>query len=437
MPLPPAPVGDATSHDPHRDTQENPMTTPAFAVEGAEILPDLVALRRDLHRNPELGLDLPETQRRVLRDLEPLGLEITLGTALTSIVAVLRGGRPGPTVLLRGDMDALPLRESSGVEFAATNGAMHACGHDLHTAGLVGAARLLAAHRDELAGNVLFMFQPGEEGHGGAKVMLDEGLLDAAGEKPVAAYAIHVAPGPHGMFVTRAGAVAAGSNQLNVTVRGRGGHGSQPHRVLDPVPVLAEIILALQTFVTRRFDAFDPIILSVTQLEASDAVNVIPETATLRATVRTLSEASLTRLQEEAPRLAQGIAAAHGQTAEADIVVSYPVTINDDDTTAEAHTWLADTFGEARVQALPTPGMGSEDFSFVLNEVPGTFFMLGATPPDQDFTTAEFNHSPRVVFDDAVLGDQAAALAMLAWRKLASVASAAGERATALEVVAE
>lgn len=398
------------------------MTTPAFAAEATAILPELQTLRRDLHANPELGLQLPETQQRVLRDLEPLGLEITTGEDLTSIVAVLRGGRPGPSVLLRGDMDALPVVEQTGLAYASANGRMHACGHDLHTAGLVGAARLLAAHREELAGDVIFMFQPGEEGYGGAKIMIDEGLLDASGSRPVAAYGIHVAPGPRGMFVTRPGAVAAGSNQLTVTVRGRGGHGSQPHQVLDPVPVAAEIILALQTFVTRRFDAFDPIILSVTQLEGSDAVNVIPETATLRATVRTLSEKSLGRVQEEAPRLAEHIAAAHGQTADVEFDVLYPVTLNDPASTEETLAWLGEEFGDQRVQTLPDPGMGSEDFSFVLNEVPGTFIMLATTPPDVDLATAEFNHSPRVLFDDEVLGDQAAALATLAWRKLASLA---------------
>lgn len=394
------------------------MSTPAFGVEAAEILPELQALRRDLHRAPELGLDLPETQRRVLRELDPLGLEVTLGERLTSIVAVLHGGRPGPTVLLRGDMDALPVAEQTGLDFASTNGSMHACGHDLHTAGLVGAARLLAAHRDRLAGDVVFMFQPGEEGHGGAKIMLDEGLLEASGRKPVAAYAIHVAPGPFGMFVTRPGAAAAGSNELTITVRGRGGHGSQPHQVLDPVPVAAEIVLALQTFATRRFDAFDPIVLSVTQLEGSAAVNVIAEEATLRATVRTLSEASTRRVAEEAPRLAEHIAAAHGMSAEAVFDEQYPVTVNDPASAAEVLAWLGEAFGEDRAQTLPNPIMGSEDFSYVLNEVPGTFVMLSASPPGTDLATVEFNHSPRVIFDDAVLGDQAAALATLAWRTL-------------------
>lgn len=394
------------------------MVEPDFVEEASVVIDDLVRLRRDLHRDPEVGLDLPVTQRRVMNDLETLDLEITTGIGLSSIVAVLRGDSPGPTVLLRADMDALPVAEQTGLDFASTNGHMHACGHDLHTAALVGAARLLARHRHELSGNVVFMFQPGEEGHGGARIMIDEGVLDASGETPVAAYAIHIGPGPLGTFATRAGAICAGSNQLTVTVRGRGGHGSQPHRTSDPVPVAAEIVLALQTFVTRRFDAFDPVILSVTQLQAGAAINVIPETATLRATIRTLSEESTARLDEELPRLVEHIAAAHGCTAEVDFRVLYPVTVNDARCTAATHRWLGEQFGRERVLTLPNANMGSEDFSLVLGRIPGTFVMLGATPPEIDHATAEYNHSPRVSFDDAVLADQAAALAGLAWRRI-------------------
>lgn len=398
--------------------------TPKFATEALALLPELVALRRELHAHPELGLQLPQTQQRVLEALEGLDLEITLGKEISSIVAVLRGGRPGPTVLLRGDMDALPVVEQSGLPFASQNGNMHACGHDLHTAGLVGAARLLAAHREDLSGSVIFMFQPGEEGYGGAKIMLDEGLLEAAGEKPIGAYAIHVAPGPRGVFMTRPGSIAAGSNQLNITVHGRGGHGSQPHQTLDPMPVAAEIVLALQSFVTRRFDAFNPIILSVTQITGSEAVNVIPESVTLRATVRTLSESSLQRVIDEAPRLAAKIAEAHGLTAEGEVEVAYPVTINDGEATAEVLGWLGDEFGTQRVIEMPTPMMGSEDFAYVLNDVPGTFIALLTSPEGVDPATAEFNHSPRVMFDDGVLGDQAAALATVAWRRLGASESA-------------
>lgn len=389
-----------------------------FLADAHALQDDLVALRRELHRIPEVGLDLPRTQEIVLRALEGLPLEITTGTATTSVVAVLRGGRPGPTVLLRGDMDALPITEATALDYAATTGTMHACGHDLHTAALVGAARLLSARREELAGDVLLMFQPGEEGYGGAKVMLEEGLLEASGKKPVAAYAIHVSPGPRGVFWHRPGPVLAGSNELRVTVRGKGGHGSQPHTAVDPVAALVAIAGSLQTMVTRRFDVFDPVVLTITQLSAGEAINVIPDTATLGATVRTLSRESLATMQAESARLAESIAVAHGCTAEVDFLVSYPVTVND----AAEDAWVADqlqeAFGGDRVEERATPIMGSEDFSYVLEEVPGTFFFLQCSPPDVDPATAAWNHSAGVLFDDAVLGDQAAALALLAARRL-------------------
>ncbi|OLT23414.1 amidohydrolase [Ornithinimicrobium sp. CNJ-824] len=386
--------------------------------EGRALLDDLVALRRALHRDPEVGLDLPRTQQRVLEALEGLPLEITTGQATTSVVAVLRGARPGPTVLLRGDMDGLPVTENTGLDFASTTGTMHACGHDLHTAGLVGAARLLSAHRDELAGSVLFMFQPGEEGYGGAKVMLDEGLLEASGETPVAAYAIHVSPGPRGVFWHHSGPVMAGSNVLEITVHGRGGHGSQPHRAADPVAALMAVGTALQTMVTRRFDVHDPVVLSVTRLRAGEAVNVIPASASLGATVRTLSDRNVDAVRAEATRVADGVAAAHGCTAEVSLQVQYPVTVNDHDETAWVAGQLADTFAPDRVEERPSPHMGSEDFSFVLAQVPGTFFFLQCSPPEVDPATAPYNHSAEVLFDDSLLGDQAAALATLALHRL-------------------
>ncbi|WP_111720820.1 M20 family metallopeptidase [Homoserinimonas sp. OAct 916] len=391
-----------------------------FVDEATEILPELVALRRLLHGAPEVGLVLPETQAAVLDALDGLELEITLGSGTTSVTAVLRGARPGPTVLLRGDMDALPVVELTGLEYASTNQNMHACGHDLHVAGLVGAARLLAARRQSLAGNVVFMFQPGEEGDGGAKVMLDEGLLDASGEKPAAAYAIHVVPGPRGVFTTRPGTIMAGANELQVIVHGAGGHGSKPQMSRDPVPVVAELVTALQTYVTRRFDVFDPIVLTVTQLAAGAASNVIPDRASLGATVRTLSAATHAQLREELPDFVESIAAAHGCTATTTFITQYPVTVNHAVETEAAISHLRGVFGENRVQRAEQPVMGSEDFSFVLQEVPGTFIFLMASPPEVDPATAEYNHSPRVLFDDEVLADQAAALAELAWSHLGS-----------------
>lgn len=393
---------------------------PAGLLEtAATMLPELVALRRDLHRNPEVGLDLPRTQAAVLRALDGLDLEITTGTAATSVVAVLRGALPGPTVLLRGDMDALPVAELADLEYASTNGAMHACGHDLHTVGLVGAARLLHSHRDALAGNVIFMFQPGEEGHDGAQVMLDEGVLDAAGAPPVAAFGVHVGPGDRGTFVTRPGPILAGSAELSVVIRGAGGHGSQPHSALDPIPAAAESVSALQTMVTRRFPAFDPVVLSITRLRAGDALNVIPDTAEIGGTVRMVSAEAAKELPGRIREVLDGIAAAHGCTAEIEFKLSYPVTVNDATETAEAAADLAVLAGAERVVEMPYAAMGSEDFSKVLARVPGAYVFLGARPDGlPESARGVVNHSPHIVFDDGVLGTQAAALAFLAARAL-------------------
>ncbi|WP_055479865.1 M20 metallopeptidase family protein [Sphaerimonospora mesophila] len=387
--------------------------------EAGGILPELVRLRRELHADPELGLRLPRTQRRVVDALAGLDLEITLGAELDSVVAVLRGGRPGPAVLLRADMDALPMREETDLPYRARGDAMHACGHDLHVAGLVGAAMLLHGRRETLAGDVVFMFQPGEELGDGAARMIAEGVLEAAGARPVAAYGIHVVPGEFGVFSTRPGPIMAGCAEMDVVVRGRGGHASAPHLTVDPVPAAAELVQALQTFVTRRFDVFDPVVLSTTQLQAGGAArNIITDEARLGATIRMLSADALDRLRAELPGLVRGVAAAHGCAADVEVRVLCPPTVNDPARAAEALATLSETFGADRVRVSPAPVMGSEDFSHVLREVPGAFVFLRATPRDIDHETAAPNHSPHVVFDDAVLADQAVALASLAMRHL-------------------
>lgn len=390
----------------------------SFLDDARRIHDELVALRRTLHTNPELGTDLPWTQQQVLAALDGCGLELTKGESITSVTGVLRGAKPGPTVLLRGDMDGLPVVEQTGLSYASTNGAMHACGHDLHMAGLVGAARLLSTRREELAGNVVFMFQPGEEGPGGAKPMIEEGLLEITGEKPVAAYGIHVFPGQRGLFSYRPGTAMAGANYMRVTFHGEGGHGSQPHTAKDPVPALLEFGAALQTMVTRRFSVFDPVVASITQLSAGEALNVIPDRASLGASVRTLSAASDEAFPAAVRELAHGIAAAHGVRAEVDWTVLYPLTRNDDAETAFVADTLAELVGEDHVRLDANPLMGSEDFSFVLDQVPGCFFFLECSPPDLAQENPGWNHSPTVLFDDAVLGTQAAALAELAWRRL-------------------
>ena len=383
---------------------------------------ELSGLRRSIHAEPEIGLDLPLTQRKVLDALDGLPLEVSTGTRLTSVTAVLRGGKPGKTVLIRGDMDALPVTERTGLDYASRiDGAMHACGHDLHTAMVVGAARLLSARQDDLAGNVIFMFQPGEEGHGGGRIMVEEGVLDAAGERPVAAYALHVASGllPFGLCASRAGTMMAAADTLHVTVHGRGGHGSQPHRAADPIPAACEVVLALQTMVTRRFDVFDPVVITVGTFHAGTTDNVIGDDAHFIATVRSFSPEARAAVQEAAPKLVRDIAAAHGLTATAEFRDGYPVTVNDAAEVDFAAGTVADLLGDGSHITAPNPLTGSEDFSYVLEQVPGAFVMLGACPPDTDAGTAPFNHSAEAVFDDAVLPDGTALYAELALRRLA------------------
>lgn len=395
--------------------------------EAVSIATELTELRRAIHADPEIGLDLPRTQRKVLDALAGLALEISLGTSLSSVTAVLRGAKPGKTVLLRADMDALPVTERSGLPFASrVDGAMHACGHDLHTAMLCGAARLLSAHTDELAGNVIFMFQPGEEGPGGGRIMVAEGVLDAAGDRPVAAYALHVASAllPYGLLASRPGTIMAAADTLHVTVRGRGGHGSQPHRAADPVPAACEIVLALQTMVTRQFDVFDPVVLTVGTFHAGTADNVIPDEANFVATVRSFSPQARSAVQDAAPRVAQQIAAAHGLTATAEFRDGYPVTINDAAELAFAEQTVADLLGDGRYITAPDPLTGSEDFSYVLEQVPGAFLMLGACAPEADPFSAPFNHSAEAVFDDAVLPEGTALYTELALQRLAQAAEA-------------
>jgi len=391
--------------------------------DAAAISNEIAELRRSIHAEPEIGLDLPKTQHKVLAALEGLPLEITCGESLSSVTAVLRGARPGKTVLLRGDMDALPVTERTGVPYSSqVADAMHACGHDLHTAMLAGAARLLSARRADLAGNVIFMFQPGEEGSAGARIMISEGVLDAAGERPSAAYALHVASSvlPLGVVASRAGTAMAAADTLHVTVRGRGGHGAQPHLASDPIPVACELVTALQTMVTRRFDVFDPVVLTVGTFHAGTTDNVIPDDAAFVATIRTFSAQTRDRVRDVALRLVRQIASGHGLSADASFVDGYPVTVNDRAEFAFAERTTSDLLGDARFLAAPFPLTGSEDFSYVLEQVPGAFLMLGACPPGVDPATAAYNHSAEAMFDDAVLADGTALYAELALRRLAA-----------------
>lgn len=413
-------------------------------ADAAELAGDLAVLRHQLHREPEIGLVLPRTQEKVLTALTGLPLDITLGSNCTSVTAVLRGGAAAssgngsgdsaPAVLLRADMDALPVQERTGAEFTSTiDGAMHACGHDLHTSMLIGAAHMLAANREKLAGDVVFMFQPGEEGFDGAGVMIREGVLDAAGRRVDAAYGMHVFAGlePHGVFATKRGTMMSASDGLNVTVLGAGGHGSAPHNAKDPVPVLTEMVTALQVMVTRQFNMFDPVVLTVGVINAGTKRNIIPDTARFEATIRTFSEASQEKMMAAVPRLLKGIAAAHGMDVDVQYRREYPVTVTDENETAYVETVVDELFGEQRHSRWAIPISGSEDFSRVLEAVPGSFIGLGASAPGSDYANAAFNHSPYASFDDGVLADGATLYAELAARRLDRLAAGSASTTTA------
>ncbi|WP_028846859.1 MULTISPECIES: M20 family metallopeptidase [Thermocrispum] len=385
---------------------------------------ELAAFRAELHADPEIGLQLPRTQARVLRELEPLGLEISVGRATTSVVAVLRGGardeRQPRAVLLRADMDALPVRERTGLDFASENGAMHACGHDLHTASLIGAARLLHHHRDRLAGDVVFMFQPGEEGYDGAGVMVNEGVLDAAGYRVCAAFAIHVLSAglPNGVVSTRSGPVMSSSQRLLVRVDGQGGHGSMPHRAKDPITAAAEMVTSLQSTVTRSFDVFDPVVVTVGQFQAGTRHNVIPDHAEFAATLRTFSTENSAKIRADLERTLRGVADAHDVGVDVRFEEETLLTVNDEFEAGFAADVARSVLGEHSYRPMPHPLAASEDFSRVLTHVPGAFLTLGATPPGMDPATAPNNHSAYAVFDPAVLPKAAALYAELALRRL-------------------
>jgi amidohydrolase len=394
--------------------------------EAQAIQDDLVQLRRALHREPEIGSNLPLTQAKLLAALDGLPLEISTGTALSSVTATLRGGRPGPAVLLRSDMDALPVTELTGEPFAShIDGAMHACGHDLHMAILVGVARLLSARRDELPGGIVFMFQPAEEGPGGADPMIREGVLDAAGTRAIGAYGLHVSSAHYrrGVFSGRRGALMSASDEVRVTVLGRGGHGSRPHRAKDPIPAACEMVTALSTRVTRAHDIFDPVVATVGSFHAGTAPNVIPASAHFEATVRSFSPEARAKVRQSITDVLSGIAHAHGLEVEVDYHEGYPVTVNDDVEAEFVAATVADLYGAERYRWMGHPEPGSEDFSFVLAAVPGAFVFLGACPPELDPATAAVNHAPQARFDDAVLADGAALLAELAVRRLARSAA--------------
>jgi amidohydrolase len=384
------------------------MLTQDLLEESRAIAGRIVSLRRAIHSEPELGLDTPRTLAKVKAELADLPLEWREGPSCTGAVAVLNAGKAGRNVLLRGDMDALPMDEHTGLDFASTiPGRMHACGHDTHTAMLAGAARVLAARAGQLSGEVRFMFQPGEEGYHGARFMLDDGLLDPL---PDAAFALHIMPNaPHGTIGGRAGTLLAAADMIEIAVVGKGGHASMPHDTRDPVPVACEIVMALQAMVTRRFDAAEAVVVTITQLDAGSAHNIVPDRAVLKGTMRTLTPDKRAAVQADIRRVATHIAQAHDCQAEVTITEGFPPTICDPRAVNLAER-VASGLGGPFLR-LESPIMGAEDFSYVLAKVPGAMCFLGVAAEGADWKSCCSIHSSRMMVDESVLPRGAAFLA--------------------------
>jgi hippurate hydrolase len=366
----------------------------------------IVALRRDIHREPELGFDTEKTAEKVLVALEGLPLDIETGVAKNGIVATLEGEGDGPTVALRADMDALPILEDTGLPFASeTEGSMHACGHDGHTSMLVGAAHTLSGMRDRFDGTVKFVFQPAEEGGGGGKVMVDEGV--AGGVSSI--FALHLWPGlPFGKVATKAGPIMAAADAFEMEIKASGGHGAMPHLASDAIVIAAQVVTALQTIVSREVDPVEPAVLTVGEIGAGTAFNIIPDKARIGGTVRTLNADLRKKIPARIEELARGVAQGMRGDVDLDYTFSYPVTVNDEAAADLALGVAEDLFGGESVLRLPNPSMGGEDFAYFLQKVPGAFIWLGI---GED---ASGLHTPRFAFDEEILPRGSALLTALA-----------------------
>ncbi|HEX2825792.1 MAG TPA: amidohydrolase [Burkholderiales bacterium] len=419
------------------DTLEAQIRKRAAAVEQK-----LIAWRRDIHQHPELGDQETRTSELVARHLRALGLEVRTGVARTGVVGILKGGRPGRTVALRADMDALPVKEPPGLPFASqakgkTGGqevdVMHACGHDAHTAMLMAAAEVLAGMRKTLPGTVMFIFQPAEEGSSvvppgqswGAKLMLEEGLFKQT--KPDAVFAVHVMPGPSGELSYRTGATAASSDFLDITTTGRQGHGGMPWNTVDPITTSAFMISGLQTVVSRRANlTTSPAVVTIGMINGGTGPNIVPETVQMRGTIRTYADATRRQVHEDIRLAAVNIAESAGASAAVKITPNYDVTVNDE-ALAKRMAPVLKRAADGRVSEAPLAG-ASEDFSFFAKETPGLYVFLGVTPRDQDPAKAAPNHNPRFFVDESALVVGTRTLAFLAVNVLASPATAETQR---------
>ncbi|HZO93579.1 MAG TPA: amidohydrolase [Candidatus Baltobacteraceae bacterium] len=387
------------------------MTTLALP---SELLDEAIAVRRDLHAHPELAFAETRTAGIVAERLRSLGLDVTTGIGRTGLVGLLTGARPGPTIMLRADMDALPMPEENDVPYVSTNaGVTHACGHDAHVAMLLGAARLLAAMRDRIAGRIAFLFQPAEEGGAGAQAMIVDGVIPRFGIER--AYGLHIVSVlPSGVIGLRAGPIMAAVDSFDLVVEGKGGHGAMPHFSVDPVVVAADVVGALQRVVSREVDPIEPAVLTVGAINGGTTYNVIPPRVALKGTVRTMSDATREAMEGRVKRIAEHTCAAAGASCRLSWIPSYPVTANDPAEAAFVRETLGAELGAERVIEIP-PVMGSEDFSYFAREVPACFWFLGAGDDAHRFP----NHHPAFDIDERAMATGIASHVAVALASLA------------------
>lgn len=371
-----------------------------FKTEAAEMQDQLVAWRRDFHRHPELGFEEVRTAGIVAKHLGDLGIEVQTGVGKTGVIGVLDGAQPGAVIMLRFDMDALPIKEANETEYVSQNpGVMHACGHDAHTAIGMGVAQLLTKHRDQLKGTVKFVFQPAEEGLGGALAMIEDGALQ--GPQPEIAYGLHVWNDmPVGRAAVGAGAVMAAAGIFKITVHGKGGHGAQPHKTIDAVMVGAAIVNALQTIVARNVPPRKTAVVTVAAFHAGEAFNVIADTAELNGTFRSFDDVTHDKLMQRIHEVAEHTAAALGARAEVEIMQISPVTVNAADAADKVRAVASDVLGADQVESDQFT-TGSEDMSEFLKLVPGCFFFVGSRNDEKNFNAP--HHNPHFDIDESVL----------------------------------
>jgi amidohydrolase len=390
-----------------------------IANEAQKILPEIVAIRRDLHAHPELSFQETRTSESVASTLERLGLEVKRNIATTGVVGLLRGASEGPTIALRADMDALPVEEKTGLPFASKNhGVMHACNHDGHVAMLLGAAMVLQKMQKTLPGNIKLIFQPGEEGFAGARQMIEAGVLE---DEPriEAAFALHLDPmSASGTFAVREGPIMACADMFTLTVIGKGGHGAMPHTTIDPVFVSAHVITALQGISSRQVSAVDSVVLSICTIRTSEGMTIIPDSVELGGTVRLFNPDLRKKMPSMMEKVIEGVTSAFGAKFDLSYIHGYPATVNDPGFAEMALSAAEDVLGEKNARRLKNPRMPSEDFSYFLEQVPGAFAIMGAMPRDKEPAPS---HSPVTDIDEAVLAEGAKVHAAVALRYLGVV----------------